>query len=120
MVNLDSSPVTVRGPHRTTGSGVVTFARIFVHDDALYVAEGTQRGAKVSRVTAYPIPEGSPEILPGRRSRPLYSWGPWTWDSCGCASGWKRHKVADLLALVTDETPAPVPAGEIPDDGQDA
>lgn len=108
---MDTAPVTVRGPHATTRSGQVTFARIFTHDGRLFVAEGQQRGARVLTVTEYPAPEGAPE--PDRRRSKGMSWGPWSWDSCGCASSWRKHKVENLVAMSTPSSAMLVdPAGE--------
>lgn len=96
MVNLDSAPVKINGPHATTRSGLITFARIFVHDNRLFIAEGKQRGAVVASVIEYPMPEGEPTRDP-RRSRAA-SWGPWKWDNCGCGNSWGRHSIESLVA----------------------
>lgn len=117
MAELDVAPVTVRGPLATTNSNLVTFARMFVHDGRLYVAEGRQRGAIITSVTEYPVPEGEPER--DVRHSKAGTWGEWKWKGCGCASSWSRHSVESLVAqavpLDAPAEPAPL-AGVIPDE----
>lgn len=91
---LDAKYVTVRGPLTSTRQGVVTGVRLFTMNDKLYIAEGTNRGARVSRVTSYDIPEGVP-TLTGSAGK----WGPWVWSSCGCSNQWGRHAMASLAEM---------------------
>lgn len=91
---MDLAPLTVRGPHKTTTSGVVTFARMFVRDGRLYIAESRDKGRTVTSVTAYDLPEGEP-TRPGRAAK----WGPWVWSSCGCGNSWGNHSLDALVAL---------------------
>lgn len=119
MADLDVAPATVRGPLTTTRSGVVTFARVIVHDGRLFVAEGSKRGAIVSSVTEYPAPEGEPERNP-RKSKG-FTWGEWSWDSCGCSSSWGKHSRDALLGMavtlpeVEDEPDAELEPDDNPD-----
>lgn len=107
----DIFPVEVRGPLATTRSGLVTFARLFVYDGKLYIAESRNRGSRVASVTAYPLPEGEP--VPDRRRSKGYTWGPWSYWSCGCSSGWRKHSVESLVALAqVDEPGEPEPETE--------
>lgn len=112
MDDWSSAPVKINGPHATTRSGLITFARIFVHDNRLFIAEGKQRGAVVASVTEYPMPEGEPTRDP-RRSRAA-SWGPWKWDNCGCGNSWGRHSIESLVAQATLLEPV-VPEDTEPD-----
>lgn len=122
MDDFSHSPVTVRGPLATTSSRLVTFARIFTHEGRLFVAEGTNRGGKVRSVTEYPAPEGAPVPNPHRSKG--YTWGEWDWDSCGCASSWRKHSTEKLVGMA-EPSPAlaalleePVNADD--EDGPDA
>jgi hypothetical protein len=99
---LDVYPLTVRGPLTTNSSHVVTFARAFVHDGRLYIAESGDKGKTIRHVTSYPIPED--EYI--RRGSKNAKWGPWTWSGCGCSSKWGTWSKEQLVAL--DETTAPV------------
>lgn len=89
---MDVFPVTVRGPQLPQGSA--RFARVFTHGDRLYVAEGVNRGRKVTKVSAYDLPEGEPTKV-GNQTR----WGGWTWSSCGCGNSWGAHTVEGLISL---------------------
>lgn len=101
---FDVAPATVRGPHATTRSGVVTYARIFTDGTRLYVAEGNNRGKDVTRVTSYPLPDE--EYAPNPRKNRAGSWGPWSWSSCGCSSLWGRHRQAALIKQAQRVEPA--------------
>ena len=94
MTALDVWPVTVRGPHKTNTSGVVTFARMFTRDNQLFIAESRDKGRTVVSVTAYDLPEGAPS-MPGKAAK----WGPWVYSSCGCASSWNTHTLDRLFEL---------------------
>lgn len=89
---MDVFPVTVRGPFPM---GSARFARLFVRDGRLYLAEGQNRGKKVLRVTAYDLPDGEPTRL-GNQQR----WGSWSWRSCGCGNQWGSHSQEELVSLV--------------------
>lgn len=89
---MDIAPVTVRGP---IPRGSVRFARIFTHDDRLYIAEGTNRGRMVTRVSSYPLPEGEPSRLGNQTV-----WGDFRWTSCGCGNQWGSHTQEELVGLV--------------------
>lgn len=117
MTDTDFYPATVRGPLKTTMSGTTTFARLFTFDGRFFIAESSNRGTSIRSVTEYEMPQGTPERNV-RVSRGA-TWGPWSYDSCGCASAWKKHKLADLAAMATPlDAPevASRPAGEIDDD----
>lgn len=94
---MDIAPVTVRGP---IPRGSVRFARLFTHENRLYIAEGTNRGKTVLRVSSYPIPEGEPQRLGNQMT-----WGSFKWSSCGCGNRWGDHSMEELIALAE-----PVPA----------
>ena len=93
--DMDLYPLTVRGPHQTTTSGVVTFARMFTHGGKLYIAESRDKGRTVATVTEYDLPEGNP-TQPGKAAK----WGPWVYSSCGCGNSWPNHSINSLLSLV--------------------
>lgn len=109
MSELDVFPATVRGPLTTTSSKVVTFARVFTHEGRFYIAESTGRGGRVRSVTEYPVPDGELERGRGKSA----TWGPWSWSSCGCASGWRSHSIDSLVAQAAPlPTPEPDPADD--------
>lgn len=89
---MDVFPVTVRGP---IPRGSVRFARLFTRDDRLFIAEGTNRGRTVMRVTSYPVPEGEPQRI-GNQTQ----WGSFRWSSCGCGNSWGSHTQEELIGLV--------------------
>lgn len=91
MVELNVITKQLRGPLTTTGSGLVTWAKIFVYDGRFYVAESRSRGKVVTSVTEYPMPEGVPDH--GRRV-----WGEWRWQTCGCGNSWRLHSNESLVA----------------------
>jgi hypothetical protein len=101
MVSLDRHPVDVRGPltgafqHRQR---LTSFARAFVHDGRLYVAESRDLGRTVLQVTSYPIPEGE-----FKTSGNTMKWGEFVFSGCStCRAGrskWKSHTVEELVAL---------------------
>ena len=93
VAELDLYPLTLRGPLKTTTSKVVTFARLFTHEGRLYVAESLNRGASVTSVHEYPMPEGEPS-MPGKAAK----WGDWVYSSCGCGNSWGNHTKASLAA----------------------
>lgn len=95
MTSLDLAPLTIRGPHKTTTTQVVTFARMFTYNGKLYIAESLNRGASVLNVTEYDIPEGEPS-MPGKAAK----WGPWVYSSCGCGNSWGNHTRESLVARV--------------------
>lgn len=92
---MDLAPLTIRGPHSTTTSGVVTFARLFTVGDKMYIAESRDKGRTVTSVTEYDLPEGQP-TRPGTAAK----WGPWVWSSCGCVNSWGNHTIDSLLSFV--------------------
>jgi len=102
--NFDRHPVDVRGPlvgayqHRQR---VTTFARAFVHDGQLYIAESPDLGKTVRQVTAYPLPDEEP-VVRGNTTK----WGPWVFSGCSsCRAGrskWKTHTTDTLIALAAD------------------
>ncbi len=95
---LDVYPVTVRGPIKGENrQGVATFARLFEHDGALYLAQSRTKGRTVTDVTRYELPEGRPN-RPGRAAK----WGEWVYSSCGCANSWRTHSIESLVALAKD------------------
>lgn len=96
----DVYPVTIRGPLSTNRSRLSTFARIFVHENRLYVAESRNKGATVTTVSSYPLPDAELIQRAGKAGR----WGDWSWSGCGCANSWRRHTIEELVAL--DSTPA--------------
>jgi hypothetical protein len=97
---LDVYPLTVRGPLSTNSSRVVTFARAFVYDGRLYIAESGDKGKTIRAVSSYPVPDE--EFV--RRGSKAAKWGPWTWSGCGCSSKWNTWTTAQLAAM--DQTPA--------------
>jgi hypothetical protein len=97
---LDVYPLTVRGPLSTNSSRVVTFARAFVLDGRLYIAESGDKGKTIRAVSSYPVPDE--EFV--RRGSKAAKWGPWTWSGCGCSSKWNTWTTAQLAAM--DQTPA--------------
>jgi hypothetical protein len=99
--NLDTFPLTVRGPLSTNSSHVVTFARAFVHNGRLYIAESGDKGKTIRHVTSYPIGDDWEFV---RRGSKTASFGPFKWSGCGCSSKWNTWTTAQLAEL--DETPA--------------
>lgn len=97
---LDVYPLTVRGPLSTNSSRVVTFARAFVLDGRLYIAESGDKGKTIRAVSSYPVPDE--EFV--RRGSKAAKWGPWTWSGCGCSSKWNTWTTAQLAAM--DQTSA--------------
>lgn len=105
MASFDRSPVDVRGPlkgsfqHRQTLS---SFARAFVADGKLYVAESRDLGKTVSRVTAYDVPTEEPKV-----NGNTMKWGPFVFSGCStCRAGrskWRTHSIESLTALVDVE-----------------
>lgn len=96
---FDVYPVTVRGPLTTNSSKVVTFARMFTHDDTLYIAESRDRGRTVTTVSTYEAPEGEP-TRPGRSAK----WGDWTYTGCGCSNSWRRYSTQQLAAMAETDS----------------
>lgn len=88
---VDVTVKQLKGPLTTTTSGLVTWARFFVHDGRFFVAESRSRGKVVTSVTEYPMPEGVPDH--GRKV-----WGEWRWQTCGCSNSWRLHSVESLFA----------------------
>lgn len=100
MAALDVNMVTVRGPITGSRQGVVTNARLFVHEGRLYLAESPDKGWTIRRVTSYDLPEGAPS-RPGRAA----TWAGWRWSSsCGCANRWSRWTPAQLAAMAVTDT----------------
>lgn len=105
MAPFDRSPVDVRGPlkgsfrHRQQ---LTSFARAFVANDRLYIAESRDLGKTVTRVTAYDIPTEEP-VIRGNTMK----WGAWVFSGCStCRAGrskWKTHSTDSLTALVDVE-----------------
>lgn len=95
---MDAFPVTVRGP---IPRGSVRFARVFTHDNRLYIAEGSNRGRNVLQVTSYELPAGEPQRI-GNQTR----WGSFTWSSCGCGNSWGSHTMEELVGLAVESVQA--------------
>lgn len=108
MPPFDRSPVDVRGPlkgsfkHRQR---LTSFARAFVHDGRLYIAESRDLGKTVSQVTSYEMPKGE-----SKSTGNTMKWDQWVFSGCSsCRAGrskWKSHSIDEMVAMAAEDDTA--------------